>query len=54
MLEQLLSIADPRQSHDPTDFVLKEEQMADFNILHPYGPPTINKATQQAIGMIPY
>ncbi|KAJ0121515.1 uncharacterized protein J7T55_008679 [Diaporthe amygdali] len=41
-------------SHDPTDFVLKEEQMADFNILHPYGPPTINEATRQAIGMIPY
>jgi hypothetical protein len=28
--------------------------MADWNILHPYGPPTINKETQQAIGMIPY
>ncbi|KAJ5081875.1 hypothetical protein NUU61_010139 [Penicillium alfredii] len=41
-------------SHDPTDFVLKQEQMADWNILHPYGPPTINKATQQTIGMTPY
>ncbi|KAH7160659.1 hypothetical protein EDB81DRAFT_879008 [Dactylonectria macrodidyma] len=41
-------------SHDPIDFVLKEEQMADWNKLHPYGPPTINKATQQAIGIIPY
>ncbi|KAK6378822.1 hypothetical protein LTS17_006525 [Exophiala oligosperma] len=41
-------------SHDPTDFVLKEEQMADWNILHPYGPPTVNKETQQAIGIIPY
>lgn len=28
--------------------------MTDWNILHPYGPPAINKATQQAIGMIPY
>lgn len=28
--------------------------MVDWNILHPYGPPVINKATQQAIGMIPY
>lgn len=50
----MIKITDIRQSHDPTDFVLKEEQMADWNILHPYGPPTINKATQQAIGMIPY
>ncbi|KAL3965648.1 phytanoyl- dioxygenase protein [Purpureocillium lilacinum] len=41
-------------SHDPTDFVLKEEQMAEWNILHPYGKPSINKETQQAIGMVPY
>ncbi|KAK2589642.1 hypothetical protein QQS21_012682 [Conoideocrella luteorostrata] len=41
-------------SHDPTDFVLKQEQMADWNTLHPYGRPTINRATKQAIGMIPY
>lgn len=41
-------------SHDPTDFVLKESQMADWNILFPYGKPTIDKKTQQAIGMIPY
>ncbi|KAI8312068.1 hypothetical protein K4K59_006424 [Colletotrichum sp. SAR11_240] len=41
-------------SHDPTDFVLKEHQMAEWNILHPYGPPTVNKATQQAIGIVPY
>ncbi|KAL4813452.1 hypothetical protein BDW67DRAFT_177894 [Aspergillus spinulosporus] len=41
-------------SHDPTDFVLKEEQMADWDIRHPYGPSTINKETQQAIGLIPY
>ncbi|KAL3440168.1 hypothetical protein BJX65DRAFT_315049 [Aspergillus insuetus] len=41
-------------SHDPTDFVLKEEQMADWNIRHPYGFPEINKATQQAIGLTPY
>ncbi|KAF4474762.1 putative phytanoyl-CoA dioxygenase [Colletotrichum fructicola Nara gc5] len=41
-------------SHDPTDFVLKEHQMAKWNILHPYGPPTVNKTTQQAIGIIPY
>ncbi|KAJ2980963.1 hypothetical protein NQ176_g2319 [Zarea fungicola] len=41
-------------SHDPTDFVLKENQMAAWNILHPYGAPIINKATQQAIGLLPY
>lgn len=28
--------------------------MADWNILHPYGPRIIDGATQQAIGMIPY
>lgn len=42
------------QSRDPTDFVLKEDQMADWNVLHPYGKPLIPKATQQAIGIIPY
>lgn len=42
------------QSHDPTGFVLKEDQMVDWNGLHPYGPPTVSKATQQAIGLIPY
>lgn len=41
-------------SHDPTDFVLKEDQMAEWNILHPYGAPTIPLATQQAIGLVPY
>lgn len=42
------------QSHDPTDFVLKDGQMGDSNILFPYGRPTIDRATQQAIGIIPY
>jgi hypothetical protein len=42
------------QSHDPTDFVLKAGQMSESNILFPYGRPTINKATKQAIGIIPY
>ncbi|WVW84368.1 hypothetical protein I302_106402 [Kwoniella bestiolae CBS 10118] len=41
-------------SHDPTDFVLKEDQFADWNILHPYGPPSINEATKKAIGIMPY
>ncbi|KXL43748.1 MAG: hypothetical protein FE78DRAFT_451951 [Acidomyces sp. 'richmondensis'] len=41
-------------SHDPTDFVLKPDQMADWNILHPYGLPKLSKAAQQAVGLIPY
>jgi len=41
-------------SHDPTDFVLKAGQMSESNILFPYGRPTIDKATKQAIGIIPY
>jgi len=41
-------------SHDPTDFVLKDHQMAEWNILFPYGRPNIDKPTQQAIGIIPY
>jgi hypothetical protein len=41
-------------SHDPTDFVLKEDQTAEWNILHPYGAPTVPLATQQAIGLVPY
>ena len=28
--------------------------MVDWNFLHPHGPPTIKKATQQAIGMVQY
>ena len=41
-------------SHDPTDFVLKDDQEAEWNILHPYGKPTVPLATQQAIGLVPY
>jgi hypothetical protein len=42
------------QSHDPTDFVLKEDQDAEWNTLHPYGRPTIPLATQKAIGLVSY
>lgn len=42
------------QSHDPTDFVLKEHQMADWNVLHPYGRPSIDEPTKKAIGITPY
>ena len=43
-----------KQSHDPTDFVLKDHQEADWNILFPYGRPTISEATQKAIGLMSY
>ncbi|ORY34554.1 hypothetical protein BCR39DRAFT_556072 [Naematelia encephala] len=41
-------------SHDPTDFVIKDKQDANWNILLPYGTPELSEKTKKAIGLVPY
>jgi len=38
-------------SHDPTDFVMKDEQEAEWNKNLPYGPPKLSEYTEKAIGI---
>lgn len=41
-------------SHEPTDFVVKDDQEADWNIKFPYGRPEVSERMKKAIGLIPY
>ncbi|ORX33296.1 hypothetical protein BD324DRAFT_654245 [Kockovaella imperatae] len=41
-------------SHDPTDFLVKDDQEAEWNKNLPYGPPRISEATEKAIGIRSY
>jgi len=41
-------------SHDPTDFDIKDEQEAPWNINFPYGKPVLSEKTQKAVGILSY
>jgi len=41
-------------SHDPTDFIIKDDQEADWNIHFPQGRPTVSDKTAKAIGLKAY
>jgi len=40
-------------THDPTDFVLKNDQEADWNIPFPYGKPVVSEQGMKYIGLVP-
>jgi len=41
-------------SHEPTDFIIKDDQEADWNILFPYGKPVLSEQGQKYVGIIPF
>ncbi|GFZ51910.1 hypothetical protein JCM24511_09680 [Saitozyma sp. JCM 24511] len=41
-------------SHDPTDFVIKDNQEAEWNVHFPYGKPTLSEKTEKAVGLKAY
>lgn len=41
-------------SHDPCTFIAKASSTEPWNILFPYGRPTLSKRAQQAAGLVPY
>jgi len=41
-------------THDPTDFIIKSDQEADWNIPFPYGKPVIPEEAKKYIGLVPF
>jgi hypothetical protein len=41
-------------SHDPTDFVIKDNQEAEWNVHFPYGKPSLSEKTEKAVGIKSY
>jgi len=41
-------------THDPTDFLVKDEQEAEWNKHFPYGRPVLNEQGKKAVGLVAY